>query len=151
MLSISRAAFQGRHALAVGRAFVNLVAAVAGLDRGHVLAAVGGEVVESMQAAQAAEVAHDVLGDRAAVEGVAAILGDALQGLGQQRLAVQGADPRHLAARREGGACGRIVGDQAGQAGPMLVHLGGDRVAVAGETDRRLQDLAQLLGAVVAQ
>ena len=47
------------------------------------LGGVGGEVVQRVQAADAAQGLDHVLGDRALVEGVAAILGDRAQGLAE--------------------------------------------------------------------
>src|SRR3546814_7987762 len=91
---------QGDDALPVGRALVDVVALVGGADRIDVRAGVRREVGQAVQAAQVAEMRHQVFRDGTRVEGVAALLGDPLQGRGEQRLALHAAEGRRHAARQ---------------------------------------------------
>ena len=61
----------------------------------------GGEILQRMQAADAAQGLHHVLGDRARVERIAAVLGDRPQGLAKLGLVDHVAGHRRLAMRQQ--------------------------------------------------
>ena len=141
--------FEGDDALAVGRALIDVVAAVGSLDGSHVLALGLGEVVQAVQSAEAVQVLNDVLGDGAPIEGVAPPFGDAAQGLRQLRLAVEVAGLRRLAAGQEDAGRGRVRAQGVGVKVPVEGDAPMDAIAVAGVRDGRLEQLAQALRAVV--
>ena len=82
---------------AVRRALPDVEALVQGADRRGGFGGMGGEIVQRVQAADAAQGFHHVLGDRPLIEGVASILRDRPQGLAKLRLMDHVACDRGLA------------------------------------------------------
>src|SRR5215472_7010357 len=76
-------------ALAVGRAFEDIMVPVACPDRLDISAVVLGEVLETMDPAMAFQVPDDVLRNRALVESAASVLGDEAQRPGELHLSVE--------------------------------------------------------------
>ena len=70
---------QGDDALAVGRAFIDIVAPVIGLDRRHIFAFRTRKIVHRVQPAPGFQEIHHVFGDGAFVKTGAAFLGNGLQ------------------------------------------------------------------------
>ena len=142
---------QGDQALAVGRAFVDRVAPVVGLDRGHVLAPRPGEVLERVQPAQAVQMADQILGHGARVEGVTALFGNQGEGFGQLGLAMHLADRGRTAVGQEDAPGRGVALQERLDRRPVAVDPLVDDIAVPGEADGRLQHPAETHGAVIAQ
>ena len=85
----------------VRRALPDIVALIRGADRHRGLGAMGGEILQRMQAADAAQGLHHVRGDSPRVERIAAALGDRPQGLAKLGLVDHIARHRRLAMRQQ--------------------------------------------------
>ena len=110
-------------ALVARRQLPQLDAAVGDRDRRHVGRALGGEIIERVQAAERVELGDDVLGHLAGVEPLAPLAGDDPERLGQRRKAHDLARARHRArleemrlGARRGGRCGPRAGPVGGHA-----------------------------------
>src|SRR3546814_18884560 len=97
-----------RDALPVRRALVEIVAAIAGVNRLDVLGTLTGEILRLVQAVQLLQPFNDLLHHRALVEGAAALTGDAAERRRDLRLAVAVAPLGRLAPI--GSAAGRGKG-----------------------------------------
>jgi hypothetical protein len=136
-------------ALAVRRALVDFVAATGGGDRRLVDRALGGEIVQRVQATEPAQALDHVGGDRSLVEGVAPAAGDGAQGLGEQRVEDAVAAAERCAVAQEDAGCDGIVGDLAGRADEVEGDARRHRAAGFRERDRRPQQVGHVAGAVV--
>ena len=128
---------------------MDLEAAVLSADGGDVLARLGGEVVETVEAALLAQIAHHVLGHPAPVEAVATLAGDHLEGLGELGKAHHLARPRGLVAHQQE-APGVVVEEQL--LGAQAPVVGGARVhreALLGVADGGLEQPVEAQGAVI--
>ena len=138
-------------ALRVGRALVDLVAAVVDVDRLGLEGLVAGQILLADDAAVGAHAGDQRLGHRPGVEAGRALRRDGPQRLGQvgvlddvahhQRLAVAEPDP---GGRRELAELALAAVEPAGQ-------VLGDRVALLGHFDGRRQHVGQGLGPVLLQ
>ena len=107
------------------------------------------EIRRRLDAAERAQMRHDLVGDLALVEGGFSFLADAPQRRGERRLAEAVAGPRRLAAgpimlRRLG-----VVGELLALIGPVRGDARRDPETLLGELDRRAEQLLHRLGAVV--
>ena len=139
---------QRHHALAVGRALVDVDVAVAGVDRLHLLGRRCGEVLHLVPAAGRVQARHHLLGQLALVEGVGPLLGDAPQRAGERRQADDAARLRRLAARQVEGLPGLGERDAVAVALPVPGDARRHREALLGVPDRGLEQLAERAGAV---
>ena len=135
--------------LAIGRAFVHLVATVFGGDGGDVVADHVGEIIHRVQTAPAVEQGDDTFRHLAAVEGLAAAPGDLFQGHRQRRLMMHLADARGATIRHEHGASALVLRQHLGLQREIIADPRCYRIAVAGIPDRRRQDLFEIETAVV--
>ena len=137
--------------LPVGRALVDVEAPVVGADRLDLLRREGGEIVRRHRAAVGGEVGGDLVGDGAAIEGVAAALRDQAQRLRQCRQAVDGAGGGRAAAGQVEGA-GVLAGLELLRIQrPVVGDAAVDDEAFLGIADGGLQHRVEAHGAVVRE
>ncbi len=128
---------------------MHLVATELRRDRGDVFASRGGEIIQRMQPATGLQGPHDILGGLAAIHLVAAISGDPLEGRSQIGLAVQRPDPGCLSVWQEDARGMLIAQEHLFLQGEVEMHPRGNRVAVPGKADRRLQQFGEWFGSVI--
>ena len=139
---------QRDHALAVGRALIDLMAAVGGADRVDELAGRAREVVDGVQAAGLGEEPHHALGELTPVERFGPVRRDPLQGVGERRQAdLLAGGRRMIVGQVEDAACGAAQQAFAGLC-PVMGDPRGDDEAALGVADGGLQELVQPLAAV---
>ena len=140
---------QRHQALAVGRAFEDVVIAEPGRDGCDDLGPLGVEVLRRVEAAERAEFLHDALRYGTVVEGGPALAGDAPQRVGESRHAEQVSFPWHLPARQK--LIPRIGIDRHAilMVDPIEGDAGRHPEPLVGDADRRLQKFAERLRAMV--
>jgi len=109
----------------------------------------GGEILQRMRAALGAQRIDHALGDGTSIKALGAVLGDAAQGLGQRRLAMDVAGARRFAAGQVDRGGGRIAPQLGFGPLPVPGHARLHGKALGRATDRRSQHIGQGLAAVL--
>ena len=129
-----------RHeALGIGRHLVDVVAAVARVNRVHPIRLVAGEIGLGEKPAALLKVGRDGASDRALVERIASSRGHLLQRSRQVRVAEDVARPRHAPARQKHCSRGRICRQLPGRGVPLVRDDLGHGVTITCVADGRRQ------------
>ena len=136
-------------ALAVRRAFVDVVAAETRLDRRHILAPGDCEILQRVQTAAALQQRDHLLRDLSRVEGVASLGRDSAEGRGEFGLPVHLTDLWRAPLREKDPPCDRIGGQHLCLLLPVEMHAGRDGIAVLGELDCWSEQRAQRQRAMI--
>ncbi len=142
---------EGDHALPIGRAFIDVEAAIVAVDRRHELAGRGREIGLAMAPAAALQEARHGCRQLALVERGRPVLADPAQGRGQRRQAQPIARHRRPAVRQIEPAAALAALQGRHQLRPVTGDPRRHHEAVLGGPDRRLQQLRQILAAMRRQ
>ena len=112
-------------------------------DGRHVTGFLSGEVLQGVQAAERAQFADDVGGNRAGVEGVTAVAGYRLKGGCKRREAHDVARAGRAAVDQQVLACAGVQVDLGFQVGPVVGDAGGDCEAMFRRLDCGREDVRQ--------
>ena len=130
-----------RHALAVGRKFVNLPAAIVDGNRLNPFRGKVGQIVQLHGSAERRRSAYDSLCDLALVKCVAPLLGNQPQSFAHIRIGEPGAKFRSLAAGKKDSARFAVLLQLGFFSHPIVVHDLGDGVTVLSVVNCRSEEI----------
>ena len=140
---------QGGQALPVRRTFVHLIAAIVRRHRRHVVRVRARKILQRVQAADRAQLGHDVFGNGALVESRSSLFRDRAQRRRKPGVAHARTGDGRLAIDQEGFRSVRVLGRDRHVAVPVPGDAGLHDVAFVRQLDRGRQDFAEAPGAVV--